>query len=176
MALFRVPILTLFAAITASGLALANDGLGLAARDATAVVKPRSAELRVIDLPDLDFALRAVLQCAGKPVSLTFSIADTLTTLDSEGLEDQRAAEATLTVPAQQIALAASKRFCVAGDDASVDELLVPGLATAHVSLHCSNDGHMSAHFASAPVNLRLRCERAADVVSQEASPAPSER
>lgn len=171
----RVPILTLFAVVTTSGSAIASDNLILGARDTTAVVQPRSARLRIIDLPDLEFALRAMLQCAGQPVSLTFSIADTLTTLGGEELQDQRTAEATLTVPAQQIALAASKRFCVAGDDESGDELLVPGLATAHASLHCSDGGRLSAHFASAPLNLRLSCERAADS-PQEASPAPVER
>jgi hypothetical protein len=175
MTLSRLPILTLFAIVTAPGSAIASDSLILDVRDTTAVVQPRSARLRVIDLPDLEFALRAVLRCAGQPVSLTFSIADTLATLDSGALQDQRAAEATLTVPAQQIALAASKRFCVAGDDESGDELLVPGLTTAHASLHCSHDGHVSAHFASTPVNLRLSCERAADE-TQEASPASSER
>lgn len=175
MTLSRVPILTLFATVAVSTSALADDGLGLAARDTTAVVQPRSARLRVIDLPDLEFALRAVLRCAGEPVSLTFSIADTLVTLGGEELQEQHAAEATLTVPAQQITLAASKRFCVAGDDESGDELLVPGLATAHVSLHCSTDGRLSAHFASAPLNLRLSCERASEA-GQEASPAPSER
>lgn len=175
MTISRVPILTLFVAVAASTTALANNGLGLAARDTAAVVQPRSASLRVIDLPDLEFALRAVLRCGGDPVSLTLSVADTLVTLDAEDLQDQGAAEATLTVPAQQIILAASKRFCVAGDDESGDELLVPGLATAHASLHCSNDGRLSAHFASASLNLKLGCERAAEA-NQEASPAPSER
>ena len=175
MSLSRVPILTLFAALAASVSALASDSLVLATRDAAAVVEPRDTRLRVINLPDLEFALRAVLQCAGTPVSLTFSIADTLTTLDGEELEEERAAEATLTVPAQQITLAASKHFCVAGDEESGDELLVPGLATAHVSLHCSHDGRFSASFASAPLNLRLRCERGTDA-NQEASPASLER
>ena len=171
----RVPILTLFAAFAASASVHASDNLILGAQDTTAVVEPRSARLRIIDLPDLQFALRALLQCAGQPVSLTFSIADTLTTLDGEELQDQRAAEATLTVPAQQIALAASKRFCVADDEESGDELLVPGLATAHASLHCSDDGRLSVYFASAPLNLRLSCERAADA-TQDASSAPVER
>ena len=88
------------------------------------------------------------------------SISDTHATLPQDQLADQRAAETTLTVPPQQLALAASNRFCVADDPDTADELLVPGLATAHASLRCSNDDGVSVHFASSPLQVRLICER----------------
>ena len=138
----------------------AGDGVVVAARETTAVVTARAADLRLVNLPALEFALRAAIRCKGETVSLTLSIADTYTTLDAEVLGDQRAAEATLTVPARQLALAASSRFCLAGDDESTNELLVPGLATVHASLQCLHAEQRSVHYASAPLQVRLRCER----------------
>ena len=140
--------------------AYADEGVVVAARETTAVVKPRSAKLRQLNLPALEFALRAVIRCKGDPVSLTLSVADTFMTLDSEALREQRAAETTLTVPAGQLALATSSEFCVANDVASVNEVLVPGLATVHASLQCMHEGRLAAHFASAPLSVRLSCER----------------
>lgn len=152
--------------------ASAGDGVVVAARETAAVVTPRAAELRLVNLPALEFALRAAIRCKGERVSLTLSIADTYTTLDAEILGDQRAAEATLTVPARQLALAASSRFCLADDDESTDELLVPGFATAHASLQCLHEEQRAVHYASAPLQVRLRCERAPADDQEESAPA----
>lgn len=155
--------------------AVADDGVIVAARETIAAVTPRSADLPLVNLPALEFALRAAIRCKGDPVSLTLSIADTFTTLDAESLGDGRAAETTLTVPARQLALVASSRFCLADDDESTSELLVPGMATAHASLTCHVDGRQTVHFASAPLQLRLSCERAPEDDQEAAleSPAP---
>lgn len=155
--------------------AVADDGVIVAARETVAVVLPRSADLALVNLPALEFALRAAIRCKGDPVSLTFSIADTFTTLDAESLADRRAAETTLTVPARQLALVASSRFCLTDDDESTSELLVPGMATAHASLTCRDDDRHTVHFASAPLQVRLSCERApnGDQEAASASPAP---
>jgi hypothetical protein len=161
---YLTPILALFAA-TLSALfapvpAAAGGDIVVAAQETTAVVTPRPARMKLVNLPALEFALRAAFKCKGEPVSLTLSISDTHTTLPQERLADQRAAETTLTVPPQQLALAASNRFCVADDPDTADELLVPGLATAHASLRCSTDDGVSVHFASSPLQVRLICER----------------
>ena len=156
--------------------AAADEGIIVAARETTGIVTPRTADLPLVNLPALEFALRAAIRCNGDPVSLTFSIADTFKTLDSESLGDERAAEATLTVPPRQLALVASSRFCLADDDTSTDELLVPGMATAHASLTCLDDGRRAVHFASAPLQLRLRCERAPDDPQEVASEASAPR
>ena len=111
----------------------------------------------------LEFALRAAIQCKGAPVSVTLSIADTFRTISGDDLDGQRAAEATLSVPPRQLALAASSRFCIADDAESTNELLVTGFTTAHASLRCQSDDRTSAHFASAPLKVRLVCEREAD-------------
>ena len=95
-------------------------------------------------MAELDFRLRASLRCSGNAESLTLSVADTVTTLGSEALGEQRSAEASLTVPPQQVALAASSHFCLEDDPSSADELTVPGLVTAHASLRCADDDRSS--------------------------------
>ncbi len=143
----------------------------VAAQETAAIVEPRAASLKLVNLPALEFALRAAIRCKGDAISLTLSVADTFKTLGRDELAGKRAAEATLTVPARQLALAASSRFCIDEDEEAVDELLVPGLATVHASLQCARDGAMSAHFASAPLQVRLNCARRPE--EPQVSPEP---
>ena len=140
--------------------AQAADGVVIAAQETQATVQPRAVRSRLIELPALDFALRAVIRCKGEAASLTLSVADTFRTLGRDALAEKRATDLVLSIPGRQLALAASSRFCVVGDDESADELLVPGLATAHASLQCDGDGQRSAHFASAPLQVRISCAR----------------
>ena len=142
----------------------------MSAQPAQAIVAPRALDLKLVNLPTLDFRLRASLSCPDNAESLTLSVADTVTTLDRDDLSEQTSAEALLRVPAQQVALAASSHFCLAGDAAGADELTVAGLVTAHASLRCSDDDHASAHFASVPLEVRLVCVRET-VEDQEPSP-----
>lgn len=168
----RSIIVALFGASVAipGALAQANGNIVIAANEAEASVSPQPARLKLVNLPQLEFALRAAIQCKGKPVSVTLSIADTHYTISAEHLAGEQVAEATLRVPPRQLALAASSRFCIVDDPESVDELLVRGFATAHASLHCEADDTPSAHFASAPLQVRLSCER-----EPEAAQAPSD-
>jgi hypothetical protein len=135
----------------------------VAARETTAVVTPRAAHLKLVNLPALEFGLRAAFKCKGEPVSVTLSVADTHTTLRRDDLATDRAAETTLIVPPRQLALAANSRFCIADDPETDDQLLVPGLATVHASLRCSGEDGDSVHFASAPLQVRLVCARQPD-------------
>lgn len=153
----------------------ADDGIVIASREAHSTVQPREIRSGRIDLPVLEFALRAVLRCAGEATSLTLSVADTFMTLDRDSLADKRATDLVLSVPGRQVALAASSRFCIADDDESTNELLVPGLVTAHASLQCEKDGERSAHFASAPLQVRISCARAQEE-PQESSGASDDR
>ena len=169
----RPPILAPFAAIVAAtgifSAAAADGNIVVAARETTVVVPARAAGLELANLPAIEFALRAAIQCKGEPVSVTLSIADTFMTIGRDALLDQRAAEATVKVPADQLILAASTEFCVAEDSAASDELLLPGFTTAHASLRCTKDDVESLHFASAPLQLRLSCASEPDAL-QEAS------
>ncbi|MDH3990319.1 MAG: hypothetical protein OEV34_14365 [Gammaproteobacteria bacterium] len=160
----RQAILTLFliqiAALASFQQALADGQIIIASRETETSVSPGPPGARLINLPELEFSLRAVVKCKGDPSSVTISIADTVSTLGREALEDDRSSETTLTVPPTQLPLAASSRFCVAGDTATADEMLVPGLATAHASLRCQNGERESVHFANTQLNLRLKCVR----------------
>jgi len=160
MNLNRAPILALFAAAICIPTAYAGESVVVAARETQAVVSPGTTHLRLVKLPALDFALRAAFNCTGTAESLTLSIADTHDTLGEDTISGQRSAEAILTVPPRQLALASGSRFCLADDLSSADELLVPGLATAHASLRCRNDEGVRVHFTSAPLQVRLLCER----------------
>lgn len=166
----RAPILALFAATAYIPTALGGESVVVAAKETEAVVAPRAANLRLLNLPALDFGLRATINCTGRAESLTLSVADTHTTLGEDTIADRRSAEAVLTVPARQLTLAASSRFCLKDDSASAGELLVPGLATAHASLRCRNKDGATVHFASAPLQVRLRCSRPS-TEDQESSP-----
>lgn len=166
----RVPILALFAATTVVSPVIADSEIVVAAQETGAEVTPRHTEVRLITLPSLTFQLRAAIHCKGEPVSVTLSVADTFSTQDRDQLAGQRAAEASLTVPARQLPMAASSRFCVEDDHDSEDELLIPGFATAHASLRCENETGVTVHYASAPLSVRLSCARNPSASDQESS------
>jgi len=160
MNLSRTSILALFVAATAAPVAIADNMIVVAAQEAAATVSPRPARIRVVDLPPLTFELRAAIRCAGDAVSVTVSVADTYVTRDREDLDGQRATEVSMTVPAQQLAMASGQRFCVADDLETEDELLASGFATAHASLRCEDETGVSVHYTSAPLSLKLDCAR----------------
>jgi hypothetical protein len=168
----RDSILALFVYATAVLPAAADNTIVIAAQEVATTVAPRPARARVISLPPLTFKLRAAIRCAGEPVSVTLSVADTFVTKGRDELEGRRATEASLTVPPSQLTMAASRRFCTKGEHASGDELFAPGFATAHASLRCEDESGVSVHYASAPLNVRLHCSREADdgEVDQESS------
>lgn len=163
MNLKLVPILALFGAAIGIPFAHADGKVTITAKDAAAHVEPHAARLKLINLPALEFNLHASVKCSGDAESLTLSVADTVTTLDSEALADRQSAEASLNVPARQVALAASSHFCLEDDASSADELVVPGFMTAHASLRCADEDGITAHFASAPLQIRLVCVRGTD-------------
>lgn len=167
---FRTFILTLFLATVSVSPASADGNIVVAAQETEAIVAPRPGDLRLINLPALTFSLRAAIRCTGEPTSVTLSVADTYRTLDKNDLAGQRAAEMSLTVPARQLALAATSTFCVKGDPTSSDKLLVSGITTAQASLRCTSDAGTSVHHASVPLRLRLTCNRGPEV-SQVPSP-----
>ncbi len=172
MKLNRQSILALFIVAVYVPTAIAGESVVIAAQETEATLVPRAPNMQLVDLPAMEFGLRATIKCSGTAESLTLSVADSHVTLDTDALADQGSAEVALTVPARQIALAASGNFCLKddGDAGRGDELLVPGVATAHASLRCSNEGRTSVHFASAPLQVRLHCARTEDE-DQEPSP-----
>jgi hypothetical protein len=141
----------------------ADTEIVVAAQETEVRVAPRAAHLRLVNLPALEFALRAAYRCRGEVVSLTLSVSDTVQSLARDVLADQRAAEFRLAVPARQVVMSDSGGFCVAGEPDIADELRVAGFATAAASLRCSRDGNDFVHYASAPLAVRLVCARGED-------------
>ena len=165
------PIATIFVAVGSFSPAMADGSIVVAARETAVTIAPRAAGLEV-DLPAIEFALRAAIECKGEPVSVTLSVADAFTTIGRDALRDRRAAEALIEVPAGQLALGPNKAFCVAENEGTSDELLLPGFTTVHASLRCTRDDVESLHFASAPLQLRLSCAREPEP-DQESSDEP---
>ena len=170
MSSVRLTILALFLASVCTSPAVGDSNVVIAAQETEAIVTPRAKNLRLINLPALVFSLRAAVRCQGEPTSLTLSIADTYRTLGKEDLVGQRAAEVSLTVPAQQVALAATSRFCIEGDTETSDELLVPGITPAQASLVCASDANTSVHYASTPLQINLTCDRDPEKTQEPAS------
>ena len=170
MSFVRLTILALFLSLVCTSPAVGDSNVVIAAQETEAIVAPRAQNLRLINLPALTFLLRAAIRCQGEPTSLTMSIADTYRTLGKEELMGQRAAEASLTVPAQQLALAATSRFCIDGDTETSDKLLVPGITTAQASLVCASDTNTSVHYASTPLQISLTCDRGPEKTQEPAS------
>lgn len=168
---FRVPILALFLSVVCILDAPAEDSVFLAAQETEAIVEPRSSQQRLVRLPTMSFELRVAIECPGKAESLTLSVSDTFETFNNEDLGMRRFTETSLRVPANQLTLAGSDHFCIKDDDGeTVDELVVPGFLTAFASLRCAGQDGPSIHFASAPLQVRLHCERELPGETQESS------
>lgn len=91
--------------------------------------------------------------------SLTVSVSDTHRRYGLDKESEETSLEAALEVPADQLAPVAAPDFCV--DDEPIDNtgLLLPGVATAQVSLRCrSETDFLSVHFASVALPVRVFC------------------
>jgi len=170
MSSVRPTILALFLSSVCTSPANGDSSVVIAAQETEVIVAPRAKSLRLINLPAITFSLRTAIRCQGEPTSLTLSISDTHRTLGKDELLGQRAAEVSLTVPAQQLALAATSRFCIDGDAETSDELLVPGITTAQASLVCASDTNTSVHYASTPLQISLTCDRGQEKTQEPSS------
>lgn len=158
---YRVPILALFLSAVGVFDASAEDRVFLATQEAEALIEPRRTQQRVAKLPALTFDLRVAIECPGEAESLTLSVADTFETLGKEDIGGRRSAETSLRVPASQLTLGTGETFCIRDDAGeAADELVVPGFLTVFASLRCAGQEGPSMHFASAPLQVRLICER----------------
>jgi len=158
---YLAPILALF--LFAVGIldASAEDRVFLAAQEAEAMIAPRGTQQGVAELPALTFDLRVAMECPGETESLTLTVADTFVTLEKEDIGAQLSAETSLSVPASQLTLGPTDNFCVRDDvEEAADELVMPGFLTAFASLRCAGRDGPTMHFASAPLQVRLKCER----------------
>jgi len=150
--------------------AAADSVLNVKAKEAKALIQPRDAQQQHVSLPALDVAVLATMACplGANAESLTVSVSDThryfSADLLSDPLSDNAPLEAALSVPADQLAPVAIPDFCVSGEQSDDEELELPGIATAHISLRClGDDDSRSVHFSSVSVPVRLYCRAEGD-------------
>jgi len=139
-------------------LPVANNDLTVQALEAVAQITPHAAGQRQIYAPKMSFSIQTRFACRGNavPVLLSIGIADTLYRYAPAAGE--RSLLATVDVPARQIAPINTGDFCVAGRDGVGNDLLLPGVATAQVSLRCDVSAPPVLQSTSVPLPLRLTC------------------
>lgn len=150
--------------------ALADAELAAYAREARVEIPPRNGSQPII-LPQLDFPVRAKFDCAEEAVaeSVMISVADAYRRYVPADKDDSL--ESVISVPARQMAPIAAGDFCANGDNDN-EELLLPGVATAQLSLRCMAEGNPSVSFTSLKLPLRLICKGDQEPSAAEASPA----
>lgn len=157
----RVQIVAVACLLATAQIAAADNALTLHVNETRIQIEPRDSGRTQVNLPSLDLSLRTSFVCpaAGSAESVTMSIADTHERFGAENISDVAVLEATISVPAQQIAPVSLAGFCTKGDAPNESELLLPGIATAQVSLRCrSEELGSSMHYASAVVPLTVIC------------------
>lgn len=137
---------------------VARNELTVQAVEAVAQIAPRPARHRQIDLPTISFSVKTRFACMGNtlPELLSIGIADTL--FRHVPAAGQRSLLAVVEVPAEQIAPINIGNFCVADDTSVGTDLLLPGIATAQVSLRCDLSTPPILQLTSVPLPLRLIC------------------
>lgn len=139
----------------------ADTVLTVHANEATAQIVSRNGDRPHTRLPALELSLRASFSCPadGTADSLTVSVSDTHRRYGAEEIADATSLEASLRVPADQFAPILAPDFCINGAPNDERGLLLPGVATAQVSLRCHSETESSSvHFASVALPLRLYC------------------
>ena len=156
----RVPILLAVCLCVTTELAAADDALTLQANESSAQLAPRQQGPQQVSLPSLEFSLLATIACpSGTDVaSVTVSIADTHKRFGPDELSDKTALDVRVSVPANQVAPVTVADFCISGEPGYQKSLLVPGVATAQVSLRCRSENESSVYFKSAVLPIRLHC------------------
>lgn len=145
--------------------------LELEAGEAVTEISPRDPERKETRIPDLNLAITIRYHCptATSAESVTVSVADTNQRFADEDIARLSSIDASVTLPADQIAPIPDNNFCIDGLP-SAAALQLPGIATARATLRCRSASGTSVHYASAALPLRLIC------ASEDAQVAPALR
>lgn len=143
----------------------ADEVLTLHAAEASAYLLPGPEGVSERALPSLQLALTAAFACPADAAAdaLTFSIADTHKRVDGAEIADATTFETVLNVPASQLAPVAIAGFCSGESAGDSPVMLLPGVATAQVSLRCRSESAISVYFASRALAVRLTCSGGED-------------
>lgn len=158
---FITPLLLAIGLSTTPFAVTADRVLTLHAAEASANVLPGPDSVSEWALPSLQLALTAAFDCPADTVAdaLTFSVADTHQRFDRAAIADATTLETVLSVPGGQLAPVTIAGFCSNENAADAPVLLLPGVASAQVSLRCQSETATSVYFASRPLALRLTCK-----------------
>jgi len=166
----RVPILLPIAAAAVLPFSAAAD-LWLEASEAAATIAPRKNPRIEVPLPALTFDIVVRATCEGTPESLTVSVADSHRTWAGNEIAEDGIVEASIGVPFPQLSLViGGSTYCLAGEVAEPDTLLVPSIGSVQASLQCRSESGVTMRYASESLSLRLSCDNPAP---QEPSAPP---
>lgn len=156
----RVPILLAACLCVTTEISTADSLLTLQANEAIVQIKPRNPDEKRVNPPSLELSVVASFSCPAdaEPESVTVSVADTYKRYGPEEIANTATLEALVTVPGSQLSPIASADFCVDGGSTDEQGLLVPGVATAQISLRCRGESSSSVHFSSVALPIRLLC------------------
>lgn len=156
----RFPVLLAACLCVTTQISRADSLLTLQANEAIVQVEPRSPDEKRVNPPSLELSVVASFNCPAdaEPESVTFSVADTYKRYGPEEVATTPTLEALVAVPGSQLSPIASADFCIDGESTDEQGLLVPGVATAHVSLRCRGESSSSVHFSSVALPIRLLC------------------
>ena len=87
------------------------------------------------------------------------SISDTHRRFGPDEIGDKAALDVRVSVPANQVAPVTVADFCITGGPNDAKGLLLPGIATAQVSLRCRSEKESFVYFESAVLPVRLQCD-----------------
>ena len=127
---------------------------------AVAALQPLAEGRRLLRLPALEFQFGVNASCGPDQAvaSVSISIADTRKTLGAEAFRDNAVVNATVALPARQIAPVAVDGFCPASQTES-SSLLIQGAVTAHLSLRCASADGDSIAYTSQSLDVTVVCD-----------------
>lgn len=157
----RVPILLSACLCIATDPAAADAALTLHAIESSAQLLRREQGPQHVSLPSLEFSLLATIACPSgtRAESVMVSISDTNKRFGPDDIGDKAALDVRVSVPANQIAPVTVADFCTTGGAGDAKDLLLPGIATAQVSLRCHSENESFVYFRSAVLPVRLECD-----------------
>ena len=140
-----------------------TDELTVHASTVATQIEPIDPERRRLYLPALTFSLHTRFACAAAEAvaAISVSVADTHKRFEPD--DGEQSVIATIDVPRRQIAPIATGTFCLQGTPGTFRHIVLPGVATAQVSLRCQSDNLVAIRYASVPLPVRLECKPGRD-------------
>ena len=158
----------LIAAATVSAMAQAPEraeNLRLLASTPTVTISPVAGGRQPVMLPALSLTISALSACdeGWRPRKLSLSVADIRRAVTFAGQPDSAETTFDVEIPQAQLAPVVIEDFCLAADDAAVEEapLLLTGYMSAQGALRCSRGEEEKVSYTSRAFDVLVECARA---------------